>query len=76
MGLIRLLIFGIFFYLIYFLLRNLLFRPFRQGYAGERGNPYKKQKEGDVTITYNPQKGSGHGKQVGEYVDYEEVEER
>lgn len=78
----RFILFALFFYLIYFLVRFLFLKPFRQGYAqGGRGqnqpnwkNPFS-QKEGDVTITYNPEKNKKDKGGVGEYVDYEEVKD-
>ena len=78
----RFIVFALFFYLIYFLLKALFLKPFRQGYAqGERKtsnkgwkDPFKKN-EGDVTITYNPEKEKDNKGKIGEYVDYEEVKD-
>ncbi len=75
----RIILFILFFYLIYFLVKNLFLKPSHQnaGSAKSRGfrSPFQK-KEGDVTIEYdaqNPPK--REDKKVGEYVDYEEVKE-
>lgn len=78
MGLARLIIFGLFFYLIYFLVKYIIIKPFKEGYAtgGNKrsGNPFSKR-EGEVTITYNPHKDRKLSDKVGEYVDYEEVKD-
>ncbi len=81
MGLIRFLIFVGIFYLIYYLVKNVLLRPFREGYAngGQRAskgfNPFQKKDEGDVSINYDPRKNDKPHHEIGEYVDYEEVKE-
>ena len=75
----RFLLFGLVFYLIYFLVNNLFVRPFKQGYAGESGqqarwkNPF--QKEGDVTIVSNKKDQKLKDDGVGDYIDYEEVKD-
>jgi hypothetical protein len=76
--LIRLILFILFFYLAYFLIRNLFFRPFKEGYGqgGQRGNyNSRSSQEGDVTIIDKRQKRSSKDAGVGEYIDYEEVKE-
>ena len=83
---VRLILFGLFFYLIYFLVKYLFVKPFREGYgAGNPGgghkqgnwnNPFNRKKEGEVTISYNPNKSQKEDKKVGEYVDYEDVKEK
>lgn len=81
MGLIRFLIFVGIFYLAYYLIRNIFLRPFKEGYAngGQRNrggfNPFQNKREGEVSINYDPRKDEKPHKQVGEYVDYEEVKE-
>lgn len=76
----KLIIFGLFFYLLYFLIKYLFLKPFKQGFAnGGRGNdnwnrPQNKTKEGEVTIDFNPSKDKGRNSEIGEYVDYEEVD--
>ncbi len=77
---IRFILFLIFFYLAWFLVRNLLVKPFKQGYQekgrGQRGGAdFSQAREGEVTLDT---KGSGQthdDKSLGEYIDYEEVEE-
>lgn len=83
--LIRFILFLLFFYLIYFLIKYIFIRPFKEGYSGggqrqQRGrgrqqNPFNREKEGDVSITYDPRKQKNGKEDVGEYVDYEEVKE-
>ncbi len=81
--LVRLIVFGLFFYLIYFLIKFIFVKPFKEGYMGaQRGsrNSYRPfnngREEGDVTITYNPEKDHKNpNNKIGEYVDYEEVKE-
>lgn len=81
MGLIRFLIFVGIFYLVYHLVRNVLLRPFREGYAngGQRSrggfNPFQRKDEGDVSVEYDPRKDKKPHHEIGEYVDYEEVKE-
>lgn len=84
MGLVRFIIFALFFYLIYFLVKYIFVRPFKEGFAGNDSrkakngfkNPFASKKEGDVSITYDPRKSPPQNKEVGEYVDYEEVKEQ
>ncbi len=82
MGLIRFLIFVGIFYLVYYLVRNVFLKPFREGYAnaGQRPkggfNPFQKKAEGDVSINYDPRKDTNPTHEIGEYVDYEEIKER
>lgn len=81
----RLLFFFIVFYLVYFLVKNLFLKPYREGYntkangQGGRGRSsrtqYKREKEGDVSILYDPRKEDKNGSKSGDYVDYEEVKE-
>lgn len=82
MGLVRFVIFALFFYLIYFLVKYIFVKPFKQGYAnggtnGKKGNsPFGRNEEGKVTISFNPykkKKDDDHG--VGEYIDYEEIKD-
>ncbi len=70
-----LLVFFVIYWLTY-LVRNYLIKPFKQGYGSKEQNTggYQ-QKEGDVSISYNPEKEGGKGNQVGEYVDYEEIDD-
>lgn len=80
MGIIRFLVFVFFFYLVYYLIKNVLLKPFREGYADgdqKRGgfNPFQSKKEGDVSIKFDPRKGKKGSKEIGEYVDYEEVKD-
>ena len=82
---VRLILFGLFFYLIYFLIKYLFFKPFKEGYRDPGGstnrrrntwsNPFSSQKEGDITIAYNPEKKHKDDKKVGEYVDYEDLKD-
>jgi len=77
-GLARLILFGLFFYLLYFIVKYVFIRPFSEGYANggnsKNSNPFNKRK-GNITVSYNPEKGSKKGNSVGEYVDYEELED-
>lgn len=82
MGLIRFILFALFFYLIYFLIKYIFVRPFREGYkSGDqkrtRGfqNPFQNKKEGDISISYDPRKDRKTSSEVGEYVEYEEVKD-
>lgn len=82
MGLVRFIIFALFFYLIYFLIKYIFTRPFKQGYAEggqgrQRGfkNPFNSKKEGDVSINFDPRKDRKPSGEIGEYIDYEEVKE-
>tara|TARA_B100001123_G_C14981807_1_gene895941 strand:- start:552 stop:800 length:249 start_codon:yes stop_codon:yes gene_type:complete len=78
-------LFALFFYLIYFLVKYLFIKPFREGYAAhgrrprgtnwyQSSNTFQKRQEGEVTITYTPDQHRNGGKKVGDYVDYEEVD--
>ncbi len=79
MGLAKLILFGLFFYLLYFIVKNIFLRPFREGYANggnpRSANPFGQKRQGNITVTYNPEKGRKDNKSVGEYIDYEEVKE-
>lgn len=78
MGLVRFVIFALFFYLIYFLVKFIFIKPFKQGYAGGGGkgrSPFGRNEEGKVSISFNPYKKKKEQHQVGEYVDYEEVKD-
>lgn len=77
---IRFILFLLFFYLAWFLVRNLLVKPFKQGYQ-ERGRAKNeaggasRRKEGEVIINTNGSGKTHDDKSLGEYIDYEEVEE-
>lgn len=80
--LVRFVLFALFFYLIYFLVKYIFVKPFKEGYMGARKGsssgyrPFAGKQEGDVSITYNPQKDHKHpDNKLGEYVDYEEVKD-
>lgn len=77
MGLIRFIIFALFFYLIYFLVKYIFVRPFKEGYSrgGRKKNPFSREEEGKVTIDYDPRQKRSEGNKVGEYIDYEEVKD-
>lgn len=79
---LRFLAFVLLVYLVIYFMRALFVKPFKQGYGSQQGrrsadpNTNRKQrKEGDVTITYDPQKRRGDNQSLGEYVDYEEVKD-
>ena len=76
MVLIRLILFISFFYLLFFILRKLVFTPFREGYKRKQGQPKKastaRDSEGKVSVEFDPAKQS-QSSSVGEYIDYEEV---
>tara|TARA_R110002124_G_scaffold272540_4_gene441736 strand:+ start:91 stop:336 length:246 start_codon:yes stop_codon:yes gene_type:complete len=81
---VKFLLFGLFVYLLYSILKYRILRPFRQGYANgsrqqhqNRTRNYQRndpKKEGEVSIDYQPSKGKTNDKGIGEYVDYEEVD--
>lgn len=78
MGLIRFVIFALFFYLIYFLVKFIFVKPFKEGYAngGNRSkSPFGRNEEGKVTISFNPNKKRKDDHGVGEYIDYEEIKD-
>ena len=68
----RFLIFLMLFYLVYSLVRRMFPSPASKvaggGKQGGRGN-----REGEVSIKFNPHKDKAASNKVGEYVDYEEV---
>ena len=78
------LLFGLFVYLLYTILKYRFLKPFREGYANasrqqnqQRQNNYQNQKrksEGEVSIDFRPSKGKTNDNGIGEYVDYEEVD--
>ncbi len=79
----RFLVFALIVYMVFYLIRNIFIRPFKQGYAN--GDPRRKaqansferkKKEGEVSISFDPRKDRRNGDQVGEYVDYEEVKDK
>jgi hypothetical protein len=75
--LIRLLLFISFFYILYFILRKLVFTPFREGFQRKQESARKtstgRDKEGEVSVDYDPDKQNSQSSSVGEYIDYEEV---
>ncbi len=79
MGLARLIIFGLFFYLLYFIVKYIFIRFFGEGYAegsnAKPHNPFDKKEQNNVIITYNPEKGRKNDKSVGKYVDYKEIKD-
>lgn len=78
------LLFIVFGYLLYTLIKYRVLRPFRQGYANanrqqnqQGSNNYQspnRKSEGEVSIDFRPSKGKANDKGIGEYVDYEEVD--
>jgi hypothetical protein len=78
--LFRFLLFLVLFWLVYHFLRKWIVGPFRDGYQQERGGSAGagRQREGKVTINYRPRekRQESTSRQVGEYVDYEEVDEK
>ena len=77
MFIVRLAIFGLFFYLVYFLVKFLFIKPFQEGYKGQDPNRNSKRGEGKITIDYDPRKGKNgrSPSDIGEYIDYEEVKD-
>jgi len=75
--LIRLLLFISFFYILYFIVRKLVFTPFREGSQRKQESARKtstgRDKEGEVSVDYDPDKQNSQSSSVGEYIDYEEV---
>lgn len=68
-------------FLVYILLqmigRSLLARYFGQAATNIREKEYrkKKKKEGEVSISFQPQMKKRISRDMGEYVDYEEIKE-
>lgn len=76
MFLIRLIIFGLLFYLVYFVVKQLFGSgKGRQPYGNSQQQDRSNQREGDISITYDPRKSKASSKEVGDYVDYEEVKD-
>lgn len=79
MVLIRLILFISFFYILYFILRKLVFTPFREGYQRRQESGRKtstgREQEGEVSVNYDPDKQNSQSSSVGEYIDYEEVQD-
>jgi hypothetical protein len=80
--LLRFVLFGLVFYMIYFFVNTLFVKPFKQGYAAGNNpgngqqrwkNPF--QKEGDVTVITDRKERKLKDDGVGDYVDYEEVKD-
>lgn len=75
---IRFLLILIFIYLLSFIVRRLFTRPFQEGYR-EREEDIRKRNsrksEGRVSIFTNGAGKSHDNKEVGEYIDYEEVKD-
>jgi hypothetical protein len=68
------------FFIIYwvgYLLRTYVLKPFKNGHGSQGGasSGNSASREGDVSINYNPTKSQKEQQSVGEYVDYEEIEE-
>lgn len=76
---IRLILVGLFLYLIYFFFKYLILVPFRQGLGGDASGKRKNwkpfQREGEISVEYNPEKDKKSKPSVGEYVDYEEIKD-
>lgn len=73
---IRFILFLIFFYLAWFLIRNLFVKPFRQGYQSKDSRDgAQRGRDGKITINTNGAGRTHDDKSMGEYIDYEEVEE-
>lgn len=70
---LRFLFFLLVFYLIYNLVRNLFIRSATNATGGNSQS--SSRKDGDVSISFNPDKSKPHGSKLGEYVDYEELED-
>lgn len=75
---LRLLLIVAFIYLLRILFRNYFARPYREGYQ-ERAQANQKaasrKSEGKVSIFTNGAGKTHDDKQIGEYVDYEEVKD-
>lgn len=80
----KFLLFGLFVYLLYTVLKYRFLKPFREGFANasrqhdqQRRNNYEgknRKSEGEVSIDYRPSKEKTNDTGIGEYVDYEEVD--
>jgi hypothetical protein len=68
-------------YWISYLVRRFVIGPYKSGYQGQsrtgRGEQnYQQKPEGDISISYNPnQKRKKGNKDVGDYVDYEVIDD-
>lgn len=67
---------------IYYLLKSMgrfflpaLFRDFQKNNAGRNNNYYQQRKEGEVTIQNYNKKSNNNSKNIGEYVDFEEIKD-
>jgi len=79
MVLIKLLLFA---YAIYFILKSIgrfflpfLFSDLQKKMNGQSHNQYQNKKEGEVTIEYKETGKKSYDKNIGEYIDYEEVKD-
>jgi len=73
MFIVRLTLFVLFFYLVYFLVKN-LFGSKKTNHKASGSDP--SGREGDVSITYDPRRNQDKGAgRVGDYIDYEEIDE-
>jgi len=46
-----------------------------RGFGQQRNEPYQKQKEGEVSIDKQPSPKTSGNRKVGEYIDFEEIDE-
>lgn len=74
----RLLFIVTFIYLISLVVKRIIVRPFRQGYQDkdfENRRKSAQNQEGSISIEKNGADKSRDAKSLGEYVDYEEVDD-
>jgi hypothetical protein len=72
----------LFVYAVYFVLKSVarflfpfLFSDFQRSMNGQNRNQFKKQREGEVTIEHKGSGKKGFDKNIGEYIDYEEIKD-
>ena len=76
------LILGLIYFVSVFIIRYLLpwfikkqFNKARDNFYGNAHHQQKSKKEGDVNIRYKKDQKNKNDKELGEYVDYEEIED-
>lgn len=67
---------------IYYLLKSVgrfllpaLFRNIQQNTGSRNGGYYQNKREGEVTIQNQSKKNNNYSKNIGEYVDFEEIKD-
>lgn len=75
----RFILFLCLFYLLYYIVKSVFLKPFQEGFKRQDGRGESgaapNSREGDVSISYNPEQKNQRDDKTGEYIDYEEVKE-